>query len=352
VSANNVLNRQPRRAFKRLLLFGLLLTLPLVAVAEQSTWKTDSTVGPNSIEITLSLACTGNSLCYFINGYSSTQNPAVTGTGTATLTEGGAWELHLDRQLDVPPVEAWVFDIEPISFDPTALGTPKITSAIFFGISGGPFLVPGLVFGPFGPILISEVLPVGARLDYALEDAEGGIQEITDVVLGPTDEALSALFEMLDATRFEVRDLVVGFSGVDVIDLAVLVPGQPGELTVMTDGEIRLNLSGETVIQFSMGRRNLSWTPLHEATGYDVVRGDLGTLRDSDGNFTLATEECVADNQAGTTLPYTQAPAPSTGHWFLVRAVTPSGNGSYDTAAESQLAARDDAINASPAACP
>ena len=84
-----------------------------------------------------------------------------------------------------------------------------------------------------------------------------------------------------------------------------------------------------------------------------MVRGDLGTLRSSGGDFTAATESCVTDDQGGLTMSYTEAPAsPGEGHWILVRAVTETGPLTYQALAGVQAGTRDEEISAAAATCP
>ena len=266
-------------------------------------------------------------------------------------------ELHLDKTLSIPPVPvtAWVFDIEPITFDPSPVGTPTITSGVFFGTSGGPFFIPGLTFGAFGPTPVSETLVVGSRMDVDLD----GMDPIERVlVVGPGPELMSGSFEMLDATRFEIRNLVVSFSGSEVVPLEDLLGlGQPGTLTVTTIGQIQINLSAELepLIQLLWVDENgLSWTasPSPNTIGYDAVRGDLDVLSSTAGDFTAATEECLQNNLVTTSLTDNSNPLLGTGHWTVVRRVTATGNGSYDSLSDSQALLRDALINSSPFSCP
>ncbi len=332
------------------MLLGLVLTSSPGVLAEQAAWTTDPLVDVSSLEITLSLGCTGNSICFLLNGYSSTQDPLVHGAWTGTLEEGGQLEIRLDQQLKTPPTEAWLLEVEPVEFGATAVGTPKITAATIFGVSGGPFPIPGLVFGPHGPTLIVDLLTVGAVVDYAFEDINGDTIELLNDVFEPVEGLMSTTFEMIDARHFEIRNLSIGFGGERTVALSSLFAEEPGELTVTTVGRALVNMSGDLLIRLSLGDDELSWTPMSTSSGYDVVRGDLATLRELGGNFTLATEGCVADDHLeGTTLAYVEIPEPGAGHWFLVRA---GAAGTYDTATDAQVAPRDDGINASPAACP
>jgi hypothetical protein len=96
----------------------------------------------------------------------------------------------------------------------------------------------------------------------------------------------------------------------------------------------------------------LSWTDLPGVAGYDLVRGDLSLLNSSGGDFSIAVQECVADNFAGISIEYTGTPAPGRGFWFLVRPVYAAVDGTYDSEDPAQVGLRDLEIDASPLACP
>ena len=105
-----------------------------------------------------------------------------------------------------------------------------------------------------------------------------------------------------------------------------------------------------TLAKVSGTTARLSWGAIAGATRYDVVRGSLNTLRSSDGDFSLATTTCRGDDIASTTLDDTNTPT-GDGFWYLVRAESCGGNGSYDGGG-SQSGARDLEIEASGVACP
>ncbi len=88
---------------------------------------------------------------------------------------------------------------------------------------------------------------------------------------------------------------------------------------------------------------------------YDIIRGDLVVLQSSGGDFSQATDECVANDLPGeapwTVLSYTLLPGPGEGFWFLVRPVT-NASDSYDTCAGFQVEGRDAEITASGVDCP
>jgi len=94
------------------------------------------------------------------------------------------------------------------------------------------------------------------------------------------------------------------------------------------------------------------WSSVGGRIGYDVVRGSLQALRTSGGDFSTAIVGCEANNQLPTSLVYAPDP-PAGGGWFhLVRVVTASGPGTYDSGGPNQQGARDAEIAASPNACP
>jgi hypothetical protein len=105
--------------------------------------------------------------------------------------------------------------------------------------------------------------------------------------------------------------------------------------------------------RLDVDRDALSWTSQSGALRYDVVSGDLEILRSSGGDFVAATGQCLADNLADTSLPYTDEPTvPGEGFWFLVRAVGLTGNGTYDTGEPGQIESRDAELETAPLGCP
>ena len=95
----------------------------------------------------------------------------------------------------------------------------------------------------------------------------------------------------------------------------------------------------------------LSWTMVAEATGADIVRGDLGSLRGSGGDFASSTERCLDSDRTTTTQRTGDTPAPGQGFWFLVRGQNCGGSGTYDTGAASQAGSRDPEVAASGRDC-
>ena len=96
----------------------------------------------------------------------------------------------------------------------------------------------------------------------------------------------------------------------------------------------------------------VSWTPLAGANVYDVVRGSLGVLASSHGDFTLATNLCLGNDLVATTHADASAPSAGQGYWYVVRGANCAGPGTYDSGAASQVGARDAEIQAAAAACP
>jgi hypothetical protein len=95
----------------------------------------------------------------------------------------------------------------------------------------------------------------------------------------------------------------------------------------------------------------VGWERDPYASGYDVIRGSVATLRSSHGDFTTSTSSCLVNDGSLTWYEDPDA-APSEGTWYLVRASSPSGVGSYDDGSPSQVAPRDSEIALSSAKCP
>jgi hypothetical protein len=92
---------------------------------------------------------------------------------------------------------------------------------------------------------------------------------------------------------------------------------------------------------------SLSWTATMGATGADVVRGSLSTLRSTLGDYSAATTQCTSNNNTSASLTLSDTPPPGEGFWFLVRGANCGGNGSYDSGGAGQVGSRDAEIAAS-----
>jgi hypothetical protein len=97
---------------------------------------------------------------------------------------------------------------------------------------------------------------------------------------------------------------------------------------------------------------SISWSPITGANGYDVVRGSLGILASSHGNFALATAACLGNDLTSTSVSDPAVPATGQGTWYLVRGENCAGPGTFDSGAASQVGSRDAEILASGHACP
>jgi len=96
---------------------------------------------------------------------------------------------------------------------------------------------------------------------------------------------------------------------------------------------------------------DLIWGAVAAASAYDVVYGDLTTLTAGGGDYTAATGGCAANDHGSASLTVGYTPASGEGIWFLVRSVTPAGNGTYDSNGAFQLIGRDAGIAASGVDC-
>ena len=104
-------------------------------------------------------------------------------------------------------------------------------------------------------------------------------------------------------------------------------------------------------IQLRLDAADLLWDAAEGATAYDLVQGDLATLRLTGGDFATATDFCPADDHVGTNFPHGIDPSPGNGYWFLVRVVSPSFTGTYDARTLGQVAPRDAGIASSGSDC-
>jgi hypothetical protein len=148
---------------------------------------------------------------------------------------------------------------------------------------------------------------------------------------------------------------VVGDDPVQHFDSGVVAPPVPFPLLDLT-----ISIHGaycfDTVIQvrarpfpsLAVERDAIGWDSDPPATVYEAVRGNLGTLRTTGGDYQAATEECVASNVTADPVPFQLSPAPGEAYWFLVR----TEGGSYDAWDSMPAASRDAGIGAASATCP
>ncbi len=94
----------------------------------------------------------------------------------------------------------------------------------------------------------------------------------------------------------------------------------------------------------------ISWPAVASSSGYDVVRGSLDVLASSAGDFSTSTHTCLGNDIP--TLVVSDSDQPAGGFWYLVRAISCGGSGSYDTTSPHQAGGRDAEVSASPNACP
>ena len=101
----------------------------------------------------------------------------------------------------------------------------------------------------------------------------------------------------------------------------------------------------------SVGKTSLEWCAIDGALGYDVVEGDLGLLRSSGGDFSVATTGCLGNDLPGLSLSHVSAPRSGQGLFFLVRFNGVASPG-FDSVFDSQIGSRNAEIAASPSSCP
>ena len=96
----------------------------------------------------------------------------------------------------------------------------------------------------------------------------------------------------------------------------------------------------------------LSWAVIQGATSYDVVQGNLVTLRTSGGDFGTSTRACLGNDLIATSSQDAEIIAPGAGRWHLVRASGCGATPSWNDGSPSQVVDRDAGILQSGVACP
>ena len=145
-----------------------------------------------------------------------------------------------------------------------------------------------------------------------------------------------------------------GRTGLCTAGVDTCAPGLPASETCDgqdndCDGTVDdVTIAGQS--QLHVERGLLSWGAISGASGYDVMRGSLETLR-AGGDFTAATKECLGHNEPATSISHSAEPASGKGYWYLVRATACNVGGTYDSGAPSQSGSRDAGIEASTVEC-
>lgn len=110
--------------------------------------------------------------------------------------------------------------------------------------------------------------------------------------------------------------------------------------------------AGVSVVRLSGFTARVGWPVVATASAYDVVRGSLGVLLSSLGNYSVATDACVVN---ATTQAFVDDPTivgAGNGLWYLVRGENCAGAGTYDETGTGQQAPRDAELALSASACP
>jgi hypothetical protein len=106
-------------------------------------------------------------------------------------------------------------------------------------------------------------------------------------------------------------------------------------------------------LSYDSNRVDLHWTPTPGGASYDVIKGDLQSLRASSGDFTTSLLACLEDNSVDASSSDTSVPpGPGAGYYYLVRTYGCGLAGTYDSGEPSQAGSRDAEIAASGLSCP
>lgn len=309
------------------------------------------------------LASTGSSLVYstYLGGGSWDS-----GNGIA-VDQGGSAVVVGETGSDDFPV---VTPVDPIRGSANEGFVARFNSAgsglLFSTFLGGTGVdrAQGVALDAAGNILVTgDTIATDFPVANALQATNAGASDAFVTVLNPAGSAF--LFSTyLGGSGDEncCADIAVNDSGdafvtgmTTSLDFPAVVPVQAGNAGGSDVFVTRMSVGSPSPLaplEVMVEELGLEWTPVANATGYDVVRGDLGTLLGTRGDFSAATAQCLANDYAPTALLYTAVPSRGQASWFLVRWVTPSQVGTYDLDGPGQVGLRDAEIEASPFACP
>lgn len=110
-------------------------------------------------------------------------------------------------------------------------------------------------------------------------------------------------------------------------------------------------IDAEPAVRLGWEDRRLAWSAPDSALAFDVAVGDLGALRRSGGDFSLATRGCLGEDWTGLSIPVEASPEAGDGLWFLVRAAMGDAAQTYDHDEDGQAGPRDPGVDRAPGAC-
>jgi spore coat protein A len=167
--------------------------------------------------------------------------------------------------------------------------------------------------------------------------------ETVEVTTTPGQSAADVIQALADAVNADPELQAAGISASAEGDRLVV----NGDITDVTIADAGLTSRFDLRVEPT----RLWWGTVAGAAVHDVVRGDLGTLRSTGGDFSdpAATEACLANDRIETFWLHDETPLPGEGVWYLVR---DGAGGTYDAPGDGQAAGRDAGIAASGNGCP
>lgn len=230
-----------------------------------------------------------------------------------------------------------------------------------------PYCVPDLPYGA----TISDMIGHGTDRDYLRFDGNAGTN--VRITLQGTTNFFSPFIVIFDPLGNELHSQSCNGPCSFIVDAPINPLPETGTYTVEI-GDLGLNNTG----QFNVGieclppfgcpiniyvqnlvfsdKETLEWDLL--AGNYDVIKGDLSTLREADGDYSTAVARCLVENGGDTTalddfLPCRfdgdpVEPIPDKACFYLSR----RNNRSYDNSwGPRQLCGRNASLSQSPDAC-
>ncbi len=192
------------------------------------------------------------------------------------------------------------------------------------------------IFVDNSPLVLTSYAPEGQLLVSGFYD-DGLTRNITASPMGTSYTSQNPSIATVDSEgRVTARSLgtvAIDVSNSGLFDYAIVVVASL-PLT------LRMSPAGPT------------WPAWGGAVGYDLVRGSLDVLRSTGGDFSVATDACLADNSPDTAFEESAVPNQAQAFWYLVRIVysDAGARGSYDDVGTGTN--RDTGIASSPNACP
>jgi hypothetical protein len=104
-------------------------------------------------------------------------------------------------------------------------------------------------------------------------------------------------------------------------------------------------------LSFDANKQTMRWSESFGSDRYDVIRGNLGLLHSSQGDFAASLPQCLAEDNTDLDHDDSAVPQADEAFYYLVRGQGCGPDGTFDSYPAWQVGLRDAEINGSTGSC-